>query len=87
MHRLPWRFLLSVVIPALIEPHRSSSVDRTSKNSVYAKFGESCLGEVRRISLPRTPVNRRALSSRGSHGGCALTRTALCSTLLDKETR
>src|SRR5215213_651180 len=33
-------------------------VRRTSENSVYANFGESCLGELRREPLPRTPVNK-----------------------------
>src|SRR5215212_8931566 len=31
---------------------------RTSENSVMAKFAESPKGEVRRIPIPRTPVNR-----------------------------
>jgi hypothetical protein len=31
---------------------------RTSENSVYANFAESPNGEVRRIPIPRTPVNK-----------------------------
>jgi hypothetical protein len=30
----------------------------TSENSVNAKFAESPKGEVRKISIPRTPVNK-----------------------------
>src|ERR687897_2412572 len=30
---------------------------RTSENSVYANFAEGPKGEVRRITIPRTPVN------------------------------
>jgi hypothetical protein len=32
---------------------------RTSKNSVTAKFAEIVKDEIRRIPLPRTPVNKR----------------------------
>jgi hypothetical protein len=43
---------------------------RTSENSVNAKFAEIVKGEVRRISLPRTPVNKvnpQAFSATLSH--------------------
>jgi hypothetical protein len=35
-----------------------TKVERTAENSVYANFAEYPKGEVRRIPLPRTPVNK-----------------------------
>jgi hypothetical protein len=38
---------------------------RTSENSVCANFRECPKGEVRRISIPRTPVNKGMKKGRG----------------------
>src|SRR5215211_5369057 len=42
------------------DPGVALPLERTSQNSVNAKFAESPKGEVRRIPIPRTPVNRDA---------------------------
>src|SRR5215217_5968302 len=42
---------------------------RTSENSVYANLAESPKGEVRRITIPRTPVNK-AFSDAELFGRC-----------------
>ena len=34
------------------------ALTETSENAVYANFGESPEGELRRIPIPRTPVNK-----------------------------
>src|SRR5215203_735719 len=39
---------------------------RTSENSVYANFAESPKGEVRRILIPRTSVNKGKIPYRGT---------------------
>src|SRR5215217_4788391 len=41
---------------------------RTSENSVYANFREYPKGEVRRIPLPRTPVNKGKKKGWGPRG-------------------
>jgi hypothetical protein len=38
---------------------------RTSENSVYANFAESPKGELRRIPIPRTSVNKGKRKGRG----------------------
>src|SRR5829696_7884006 len=39
----------------------------TSENAGYAKFAESPKGEVRRIHIPRTPVNKGKREGRGHY--------------------
>jgi hypothetical protein len=39
-------------------PRRRNSGSPTSENPMYANFSELRYGEVRRIRIPRTPVNR-----------------------------
>jgi hypothetical protein len=39
----------------------------TSENASYAKFAESPKGEVRRIHIPRTPVNKGKREGRGHY--------------------
>src|SRR5215204_7501997 len=62
-------FLLGTLrVGWMVEGYSESAMNpwRTSKNSVNAKFAESRLGEVqlRRIILPRTPLNTSALARR-----------------------
>src|ERR671910_709354 len=71
------RRLLRVTTPVSFQPGKREKLrplallsgPRTSENSIKAKFAESPRGEVRRIPIPRTSVNRTKRKDRGPDKG------------------
>src|SRR5215212_1197814 len=77
--RSSYRFLDPVVLPLLSQPHSTALASakrydnryeaeyprRTSENSLKANFRECPKGEVRRIPIPRTPVNKGKKEKKG----------------------